>query len=87
MNKTIEVTKSLTLDFDGLYEKSWSGAISTLDTVKENDKEEELMELILEVFSMNQDLDESGIDVTQLNDFLWFDTEFIFESLEIEEED
>ena len=27
-------------DFDTLYDNSWSGAVDTLDTIRENEKEE-----------------------------------------------
>ena len=69
------------IDFNYLKENSWSGAISTLETIEEFNKEDELMYLIEEVFIENVPTE------TELNDFLWFDTEFIFESLCIEGEE
>ena len=69
------------IDFNYLKENSWSGAISTLETIEEFNKEDELMYLIEEVFIENVPTE------TELNDFLWFDTEFIFESLGIEGEE
>lgn len=67
-------------NFDDLKENSWSGAINTLETIEENEKEEELMQLLENTFS----------DVpteTEVNDFLWFDDDFIFEELGIEVEE
>lgn len=69
------------MDFDTLYNNSWSGAINTLNTIRENDKEDELMDLLEEIFY------EDIPTETQVNDFLWFEDEYIFECLEINEDD
>ena len=66
-------------EFSDLSENCWSGAIQTLDTITEHDKEDDLMQLLEEVFY-------DGIELTELNDFLWFDSDYIFECLEIEQE-
>ena len=60
--------------------KAWSGAKDTLNKLIELDKCDEL-EFILE------DLYPNGMTETQLNDILWFDDEWIFETLGIEEEE
>lgn len=60
--------------------EAWSGAIATKDLIIENNKEDEFDALIEELYP-------DGIDETQLNDILWFDDEWVFESLGIEEED
>lgn len=70
-------------DFNELYNTSWSGAINTLDTIREQEKEQEFLDLVNEVLSTYED----GLERTALNDFIWFDTDFIFESLDIKEED
>ena len=70
-------------DFNDLMSDCWSGAIETLRTISENDKEEELMSLLsIDCFSEMPDLSE-------VNDLLWFEDEWIFEMLGIstEEED
>ena len=59
--------------------KAWSGAKDTLNKLIELDKCEEL-EFILE------DLYPDGLTETQLNDILWFEDEWIYETLGIEEE-
>ena len=65
-------------DFNDLMDSCWSGAIDTLKTIQENDKEEELMSFLsLDVFSETPDL-------TEVNDLLWFDDEWIFEMLGID---
>ena len=67
-------------NFYDLKQNSWSGAIYTLKTIEENEKEEELMELLKSVF-------ENVPTETEVNDFLWFDDDFIFKELGIEEEE
>jgi hypothetical protein len=65
-------------DFNDLMDACWSGAIDTLNTIQENDKEEELMSLLsLDCFSDTPDL-------TEVNDLLWFEDEWIFEMLGID---
>ena len=58
--------------------KAWSGAKDTLNKLIELDKCEDL-EFILD------DLYPDGLTDTQLNDILWFEDEWIFETLVIEE--
>lgn len=67
-------------NFNELKENSWSGAIYTLKTIEENEKEGELMELLGDVF-------ENVPTETEVNDFLWFDNDFIFKELGIQEEE
>ena len=73
----ITVTTETDMDFMDLLEIWWSGAIDTLDYIREHDKEEGLLQLIEEL-----DLH----DMTTINDFLWFDDEYIYECLGITEE-
>ena len=65
-------------EFYDLDKNCWSGAIQTLDTIAEHDKEAELMQLLEELFY-------DGIELSELNDFLWFDSDYIFECLDISE--
>lgn len=74
----ITVTTEIEMNFTDLLARCWSGAIDTLEYIKEHGKEEELLYLIEEL-----DLH----DMTEINDFLWFDDEYIYESLGITEED
>ena len=60
--------------------KAWSGAVATKDLIIEHDKEDEFDALIEELYP-------DGIDETQLNDILWFDDEWVLESLGITEEE
>jgi len=70
-------------DFNDLKNNSWSGAINTINTIEEHNKENALMDLLEELFL------DSIPEETQINDFLWFDSDYIFEVLGIktEEED
>lgn len=63
-------------NFNDLKKNSWSGAIDTLETIEENEKEKELMTLLENTF-------EDVPTETEVNDFLWFDDDFIFEELGI----
>ena len=58
--------------------KAWAGGKVTLNKLIELDKCDEL-EFILD------DLYPDGLTETELNDMLWFDDEWIYETLGIEE--
>lgn len=62
-------------DFD-----AWSGAVDTKEKIIDAGKAEEFEALVEELFP-------NGVDETELNDFLWFDDDYIFEALGITEED
>lgn len=70
--------------FGWLLNNCWSGAIDTLNTIMEHNKEDEFMDYLEEMFF------ESSYEIptmTELNDFLWFDDQTIFEDLGINEDD
>lgn len=70
--------------FGWLLNNCWSGAIDTLNTIMEYNKEDEFMDYLEEMFF------ESSYEIptmTELNDFLWFDDQTIFEDLGINEDD
>lgn len=60
--------------------RPWDGAVDTYNTIEEHDKLEELEQLIDELYP-------DGISFTGLNDLLWFNSEFVFEQLGIQDED
>ena len=68
-------------DFEELYKDSWSGAINTQDTILKNDMENELMEHLEDIFS-----DQIPTE-TEVNDYLWFESDYIYECLGIDVED
>lgn len=60
--------------------EAWSGAVYTLNKIIEFDKCDEFDNLIDELYP-------DGLTDTELNDILWFEEEWIFESLGINEDD
>lgn len=58
----------------------WSGAVDTYETIYNADKLDELEFLLEELYP-------EGIEETQLNDLLWFESEWLLESLGISEEE
>ncbi len=60
--------------------KAWSGAVETQGRILNEGKGDEFDNLI-------EDLYPDGLSETDLNDLLWFDEDFIFESLGIKDED
>lgn len=66
-------------DFSDLKNNSWSGAVQTITRIEEEEKEEELMELLEEIFP-------EVPTETEVNDLLWNDPEFIYSQLGIEGE-
>jgi len=59
---------------------AWSGAKDTKQTILDNHKGDEFDSLIEELYP-------DGLSETALNDILWFDPEWIYESLGIETEE
>jgi hypothetical protein len=62
-------------DFD-----AWSGAVGTKQVIIDNNKEDDFEFLIEELYP-------EGIEETQLNDILWFESEWIYKNLNIMEDD
>ena len=61
--------------FEELKENSWSGAIDTLNRIEELCKQDELMDILEEIFYENVPTE------IEVNDFLRFETETINEML------
>lgn len=70
------------MGFNDLMGSCWSGAINTLKTIEEKGKEDELMELLESI--MSEDI-RNIPTMTEVNDYLWFEDEAIFEALGISE--
>ena len=75
----MEVKKEIS-NFWELKDNSWSGALDTLKDIENAGKEEELMQLLEEVFA-----DRETPTETEVNDFLWFEREFIYENVGLNE--
>ena len=67
------------MDYRTLKNNSWSGALDTLKDIEEDDKEDELMYLLEEIFT------DTIPTETEVNDFLWFERDYIYESLGLDE--
>lgn len=70
-------------DFYELYRCSWSGAVQTLDKIEEKGKEDELIDYLNEIISSY----DNGIEETELNDILWFESDDIYEALGIAQDE
>ena len=70
----------ITYELDLATFKAWSGAIDTLDRIREDGKCKELEELLDELYP-------DGMSETELNDLLRFDSDWVFETLGISDED
>ena len=67
------------MDYRTLKNNSWSGVLDTLKDIEEADKEDELMYLLEEIFA------DTIPTETEVNDFLWFERDYIYESLGLDE--
>lgn len=56
--------------------KAWSGAEDTLKTILDSGQDEQFDSMIQELYP-------DGLTETELNDILWFEDEWIFEQLGI----
>lgn len=70
------------MDFNDLMNNCWSSAIDTLKTIEEHNKEDELMTHLEEIFESYFD---NVPTMTEVNDYLRFEDEAIFEALGISE--
>ena len=67
------------MDYRTLKNNSWSGALDTLKDIEEADKEDELMYFLEEIFNGEIPTE------TEVNDFLWFERDYIYENLGLDE--
>ena len=71
---------NVTYELDLATFKAWSGAVDTLDRIREEGKCEEMEWLLDELYP-------DGMSETELNDLLRFDSDWVFETLGISDED
>ena len=75
-NKSIErEVDNNDYDFNDLMENCWGGAIGTLTTVSENNKEDALMNLL-------EDINKTPT-LTEVNDYLAYESDEIYNVLDI----
>lgn len=60
--------------------EAWSGAVYTINRVREEGKCKELEYVLEELYP-------DGMTETQLNDLLWFEREWLYETLGISDEE
>jgi hypothetical protein len=60
--------------------KAWSGAVDTKERILNEGKGEEFGSLIEELYP-------DGLEETALNDILWFEEDWLYESLGIEDDE
>jgi len=79
--KPVKESKKLTEDakiYISLSDyRPWSGAVDTFDKIRKEDKMDELDAFIEETYP-------DGLTDTELNDLLWFEPEYVFDSLGID---
>ena len=68
----ISIIKSIS-DFS-LKDELWSGALDTINEIIEKDKLHELINLLEEMYP-------EPVDITTINDLLWFEDDYLFEQL------
>ena len=73
----INVTTSHHMDFDDIQNNAWGNATNTLEEVQNHEKENDSMELLDIVYP-------DGVDEVELNDFLGYEDDCIFQNLDID---
>lgn len=68
--------------FYDLFNNSWSGAIQTLEDIIRNELELEFMEYLDSLFDYEW---EEEVTDTELNDFIWFERDTIYDALGLDE--
>ena len=74
----MEIRKEIN-DFYALADMVWSGAVDTIKDIQNANKEDEFMNFLEMVFC-----DEVPTD-TEVNDFIWFDRDYIYENIGLTE--
>lgn len=77
------ITVKNELSFLDLMKECWSGALDTLKRIEEEGLEDEFMDYL----NMYMDSDYSIPTMTEVNDFLWFESDQIFKDLGISDEE
>lgn len=78
----IEIRKEL--NFEDIKDMAWSGAIYTINMIDKYDKGEEFMKLLHEIYTETSEYLPTDTDI---NDFLWFESDYIFKTLGITDND
>ena len=74
------ITIKMELDFSDLQKQCWSGAIDTLNKIAEANKESDFMAYLEELYFKDEPT------MTEINDFLWFQSEDVFDIVGLDED-
>ena len=66
-------------DFEELKAELWCEAVKTVERIEGYNKIDEFMSYMESIFY-------EPVDICVINDYLWFDRDYLYEALEIEEE-
>lgn len=69
------------MDWNDIKENAWAGAMSVIEEIEKQGREDEAMSLIEEVFRYEVP------DETAVNDFIWFDIEDMMKLYDEDEEE
>lgn len=72
------------MDFNDLTNECWSGAEDTLARIAEENKKEELINLLNENFYCGDNSIDNAPTLTEINDLLRFDSDWVLEQLDID---
>lgn len=72
------------MDFSDFERECWSGAEFTLARIAEEGKEEEFINWLNEYFYCDDNAIDSAPDLTEINDLLRFDSDWVLEQLDID---
>ena len=75
----MEIKKEI--GFYELADMAWSGAVDTLSDIQDANKEDEFMNFLEMIF---MDTEEIPTD-TEVNDFIWFERDYIYENIGLTE--
>lgn len=64
------------MDFNDILRTAWRGAVDTAERIEREGKGDEFCDMLEELYP-------EGISRVELNDLMWFDSDWIFETLGI----
>jgi hypothetical protein len=68
------------MNFNDIFRTAWGGAVDTAERIEREGKGDAFCAMMEELYP-------EGIDRTALNDIMWFDADWIFETLGITEDE
>lgn len=68
------ITVKQEMDFDDIRKSAWGQAVAVLDEIEEEGMQEELMAYLEDIFN-------EGVDLTELNDLLSYDWEWVYSQI------